>query len=121
MANTTAKVTKVQKFEMVKALIPQDRTDLIEFIQHEIDLTNTRNSRKSDKPSKDKIAHDVERAKILDVIKTNGKPMTVSEIASETDLSIHKVTGLLLPMWKNTPTPQVTRNEVKGKAYYTVA
>lgn len=99
MAN---KMTKVEMFTAIKAMVA-DNQDMVDFLDHEIELVNKRNSRKSNTPSK----KDKENASIMDTIAkvlTNAEaPMTVSEIVTALDggYTNQKISALLKKMVDN--------------------
>ena len=114
MAN---KVTKKDNFKaIVEVLAEQGLTNLVEVMNHEIELLE----KKSNTPSK----ADKAKAEADEVLKTNivnlitGKPMTASEIAtalSTADVLIpnQKITAMLRQL-----SGVVKREVVKGKAYF---
>lgn len=88
MANTiivtTKKVTKIDNYTEIKGFIPEDRTDLIEFIDSQIEQTRKKNSYKSAnaKPSAKSQANAKFRDEILDYLSTQSEPVLAKTIAS---------------------------------------
>ena len=77
------KMTKKQKFEMLKALV-KDNAMLVEFIDHEIELLDKKKSNGNAKAN-EKMEQSVETVfKALVIV---GRPVSASELIAETDLS----------------------------------
>ena len=77
------KMTKKQKFEMLKALV-KDNAMLVEFIDHEIELLDKKKSNGNAKAN-EKMEQSVEIVfKALVIV---GRPVSASELIAETDLS----------------------------------
>ena len=77
------KVTKREKFEMLKALV-KDNAMLVEFIDHEIELLDKKKSQGNAKAN-EKMEQSVDLVyKALVVV---GRAVTPSELIAETDLS----------------------------------
>jgi hypothetical protein len=77
------KVTKREKFEMLKALVA-DNAMLVEFIDHEIELLDKKKSNGNAKAN-EKMEKSVEL--VYNALVSVGKPVTASELIAETDLS----------------------------------
>lgn len=76
MAN---KITKVEMFTMIMALDSvKANADMINFIQHEIDLLNKKASNK--KATKTQKANDHIMAVIKETFTTSDKPITITEL-----------------------------------------
>ena len=92
------KITKREKFEMLRA-IPQVAQNemLVEFIDRELELLARKNSGEK-KLTPTQIANDSIKETILEVLRTTGKAMTITEIqkANEmfADLSNQKISSL---------------------------
>ena len=90
------KITKKDMFNKIMAMVQDE--DVQEFCKHEIELLE----KKSGTKSKKELATDAENTRlmglIVDVLKAQGKPMTVSEImgadAELGELSNQKVSAL---------------------------
>lgn len=76
MANEK-RVTKADRFNELLTLIPSDRSDLIEFINHELDLLTRKNSGEK-KPTKSAQEHADLMAKVLEQMPI-GEAHTVTE------------------------------------------
>ena len=77
------KVTKREKFEMLKALV-KDNAMLVEFIDHEIELLDKKKSNGNAKAN-EKMATEVEL--VYNALVSVGRAVTASELIAETDLS----------------------------------
>lgn len=116
MAN---KPTKRERYAEIRALIPADRADLLEFIDNEVELLNKKNASHSNKPT----ARQQENAQLMDPIYDGmvaNKKYTVSDLIAEipalAGMNTQRVTPILTKMVNNV---LVAREMVKGKAYYT--
>ena len=77
------KVTKREKFEMLKALVA-DSAMLVEFIDHEIELLDKKKSNGNAKAN-EKMEKSVEL--VYNALVSVGRAVTASELIAETDLS----------------------------------
>ena len=77
------KVTKREKFEMLKALV-KDNDMLVEFIDHEIELLDKKKSQGNAKAN-EKMEYAVEL--VYNALASVNKAVAVSELIAETDLS----------------------------------
>jgi len=94
MAN---KKTKREYFAELREIVVE-RKDLVEFIDHEIELLDRKNSSKSKAELEAEKANAELREKILEVIAK--KPMKTSEIANVLKLTSQKITAQLTKMLK---------------------
>lgn len=77
------KLTKKQKFEMLKALVA-DNAMLVEFIDHEIELLDNKKS-KGNAKANEKMDSQVNL--VYNALVSVGRAVTASELIAETDLS----------------------------------
>ena len=117
MAN---KITKRDNFNsIIEVLKEQGRDDLVAVMEHEIELLN----KKSNTPSKaDKAkaqANEVLKASISEIL--TGKSMTASEIADALSTDEVKVTNQKVSAMIRQMGDTITKEVVKGRAYFTVA
>ena len=77
------KVTKREKFEMLKALV-KDNAMLVEFIDHEIELLDNKKSN-GNKKANEKVAKETEI--VYNALVSVGRAVTASELIAETDLT----------------------------------
>ena len=77
------KVTKREKFEMLKALV-KDNAMLVEFIDHEIELLDKKKSQGNAKANE---KMDSQVALVYNALVSVGKSVTVSDLIKETDLT----------------------------------
>ena len=77
------KVTKKEKFEMLKALVA-DNAMLVEFIDHEIELLDKKKSNGNAKAN-EKMEQSVEL--VYNALVSIGRAVSPSELIAETDLS----------------------------------
>ena len=117
------KVTKREKFEMLKALV-KDNAMLVEFIDHEIELLDKKKSNGNAKAN-EKMEKSVDL--VYKALVGVGKAVTVSELIAETDLtalanesgvvSTQKVSALLK---KLVDCGRVEKYTEKKKTYFKV-
>ena len=112
------KITKKDRYLEIRSLI-LDRPDLVEFIDHEIELVEKKNASRSLKPSKSATENAVLADSVLAVMK-EGNRYTITEIQSLTPeldgLSNQRVTAIVRLLMKS---GEVIRTEEKSKAYFT--
>jgi hypothetical protein len=114
----TNKMTKKDYFYQIYALVENnlelpenEKNDLLTFVEHELDLLEKKNTRKSDKPTKKQIENTSKAQEILASME-NGKYYTATDLANINNLSFQRVTALI----KN----YVTRETYKGHTLYYV-
>ena len=126
MSNTTnsTKVTKRERFAQLMAIVEASNvanaTELKEFIEHEVELLNKKNSR-TGKPTKTQVENEAIKAQIVSILKRVGKPMTVTQLLSENELaglSNQKISALLTQLRES---GKVMRTVEKKVAYYSMA
>lgn len=91
-------MTKVEMFEAIKAVVV-DNAEMVDFINHEIELVQKRNSRKSSKPTKKQTENLAIKEAIKEML-TNAESMTATEVASAVNVSPAKATALLTQLVK---------------------
>ena len=115
---TNKKVTKREKFEMLKAMAEvQSNPMLMEFIDHELELLAKKNASEK-KPTAQQMANEGLKAVIVEVLKDNGGLMTITDIqkasAELAELSNQRISALVRQMIG----VEVERVEDKRKAYF---
>lgn len=118
------KVTKKERFEMIKEIVlnanVEDKNEMIEFINREIELLNKK--RTSGVKTAKQRENDELAEKLYEVLAEIGRPVTVSELQKENDefgaLSNQKVSALM-KMLKSAG--KVVRVDDKKKAYFSIA
>lgn len=121
MAN---KITKRERFEEMRKIFEEmDRTDLIEFVDHELELLDKKVS------SKTMTATQKENEKIMATILTElatiGTPVTITDLlARSTNLPYtnQKISALMKKMVRTeeNPSGQVARIVDKKKTYFSL-
>lgn len=118
---TMKKITKREKFEMIKA-IPEVAANemLVEFIDHELELLAKKNA-SDKKPTAQQTANEGIKEAILNAMEPN-RLYTVTEIQKEVDecaeLSNQRVSALMRQLKDD---GKVVRTEEKRKAYFSKA
>ena len=115
---TNKKVTKREKFEMLKALSEvQANPMLTEFIEHELELLAKKNTSEK-KPTTVQVANEGLKEVILNVLTENGGLMTITDIQKSAEelaeLSNQRISALVRQMVGIS----VERVEDKRKAYF---
>ena len=115
---TNKKVTKREKFEMLKAMSEvQSNPMLMEFIDHELELLAKKNASEK-KPTAQQKMNEGLKQTIMDVLTENGGLMTITDIqkasAELAELSNQRISALVRQMVGIS----VERVEDKRKAYF---
>ncbi len=122
--NTTVKVTKKDYFAMVKAIVEntevENKADIINFIDHEVELLN----KKSAKASTSK--KQTENLEIMDTIKAElakmENPVTVSEFMNQSEeMSKYTNQKLSALLKKLVDANEVIKTIEKKKSYFSIA
>jgi ribonuclease HII len=116
MANSK-KLTKKEKFEMLKKIqAVKDNATLVEFIDHEIELLEKKNSSEK-KPTANQVANEGIKQAILNGMEV-GKKYTITDIIKSVpecaDLTNQRVSSLVRQLVPNS----IERVEEKRKAYF---
>ena len=120
------RITKKDNFADLRTLAENaNRPDLVEFIDHEIDLLSKKSSSK--KPTKTQLANEGLKDAIVDVLSASDEPMTVTALivassvsafgTAEHPITTQKVSALLSQMVDE---GRVKRVENKKKTLFTV-
>lgn len=95
---TEKKLTKREKFAMVREILEQaDRVDLVEFVDHEVELLN-RKTTSSGKLTPKQEENEKIKNVIVEVLAQNGDGMTVTQLMKTEELgafSMNKLTSLV--------------------------
>lgn len=110
------KMTKKDYFNVIKELVI-DRQDLVDFIDHEIELLSKKSSKVA--PTKTQVENEKIKEKIVATLVELDKYATISEIQSANtelaDLSNQKISALLKQLYDNKVIDKVID---KKKAYF---
>ena len=120
---TNTKLTKKEKFNMVLAYIPAEKTELVEFIKHELELLEKKANGSDKAKAKKNAENEKLKADLLVALKEYGEPVTVTDFhdkspATVATLSVSKLTSLLTSLKAD---GKVVRTEIKKRPYYSVA
>ena len=123
MANTTtstSKMTKAQKFAMLRAIpAVAENAMLVEFIDHEVELLSKKNSAEK-KPTAQQVANAGIATAIIEGMEPN-RLYTVTEVIKSipqcADLTNQRVSALLRQLVE---AGKVKRTEDKRKAYFSL-
>ena len=122
MANT--KMTKKDYFALIKTIVEatdrEDKAEMLNFIDHEVELLSKKKSSTNSK--KDKELEEL-CIKVEEALKELGKPVTITEFMKESThevatLSNQKLSALLRKCKDERHT--VKREEIKKKAYFSL-
>ena len=120
----TTKVTKKEQFISIRTILEgANRPELVEFINHEIELLDKKSANR--KPSKAQVANAELTGVLLEVLEGSFDPLTILEIQDKderlkaledgTPISNQRISALLRPLVKN---GTVIRTEEKRKAKF---
>lgn len=118
------KVTKKERFEMIKEIVlnacVENEAEMIEFIDNEINLLNKK--RASGAKTATQKENEVLVERLYEVLAEIGRPVTVSELQKENEefgaMSNQKVSAL---MKKLKDAGRVNKIDDKKKAYFSIA
>ena len=118
------KVTKKERFEMIKEIVLNagldNEAEMIEFLDNEINLLNKK--RASGAKTATQKENEVLVERLYEVLAEIGRPVTVSELQKENEefgaMSNQKVSAL---MKKLTDANRVTKTPDKKKSYFSIA
>lgn len=118
------KITKKERFEMIKEIVlnacVENEAEMIEFIDNEINLLNKK--RASGAKTATQKENEVLVEKLYAVLAEIGRPVTVSELQTESEefgaMTNQKVSAL---MKKLTDANRVTKTVDKKKSYFSIA
>ena len=115
MAN---KKTKREFFGEIREIV-KENTELVEFIDHELELLNKKTSAKSTKVNTEQVEL---MEKIINALNEIGRSVTISELQKENaemaEYSNQKLSAMLKKLVDN---KQVTKMVDKKKSYFMVA
>lgn len=120
MTTTTKKITKKDLFnEVIKLAKENNREDIVEFAQHEIDLLN--NKKASGTMTATQKENENIKVVILEELARLNKPVTITELLNASDklgsYTNPKITALCTQLLK---AEKIVRVQDKKKAYYSV-
>lgn len=95
-------------------------TEMVEFLNHEIDLLNRKRSSKSGKPTAKQMENEAIKERIMEILSHTLEGLTATDIMNELEAvsitaSNQKVNALVKQLIS---AELVDRKEVKGKAYF---
>lgn len=95
-------------------------TEMVEFLNHEIDLLNRKRSFKSSKPTAKQMENETIKERIMEILSHSLEGLTATDIMNELEAvsitaSNQKVNALVKQLIS---AELVDRKEVKGKAYF---
>ena len=120
MANTTTKMTKAQKFAMLRAIpAVAENAMLVEFIDHELELLSKKNSAEK-KPTAQQTANAGIQSAILSAMSAEpNRLFTITELIKSVpecaDLTNQRVSALVRQL---VDAGKVERTEEKRKAFF---
>jgi nitrogen fixation/metabolism regulation signal transduction histidine kinase len=112
------KITKKERFMELKEIVA-NRPELVEFLDHEIELLNKKANTKT--PSKTQIENEGLKNVIVNVLTNATEPMTITDITNANEqlvgLSNQKISALLIQL---IGANLVVRTSDKKKAYFSI-
>ena len=118
MMAETKKLTKKDYFKELKEIVAEiGRTDLVDFIDHEVELLTKKGSKST--PTKTQIENEIVKEKIVATLVELDKFVTITELQGANvelaDYSNQKISALLKQLVE---TEAVVRTVDKKKAYF---
>lgn len=122
---TNTRITKKDRFNQLLSIeAVKNNADLVAFINHEVELLERKNASASNgtrKPTKTQIANEGIKAEILDLMGA-GKSYLISDMMKMfptlAEYPSQKIVALVRQLVNE---GKVTREVIKGKAYFTLA
>lgn len=127
------KITKKENFEnLLKIEEVRNNADLVEFINHEIDLLNKKSASRKLGTTKASKQNEEIMQKIKEVLAKQDEPIMIKDLLKNTELSVYtyedkdemktltsqKISALIKKMLDN---GEVQRTVEKGNAYFSIA
>ena len=107
-------MTKKENFAELRSLaLASNRTDLVAFIDHEVELLVKKNSAPK-KPTAKQYENEALKDKILDIL-DGVERMTATEVANALEVSVSKASALLTQLREDNA---ITRTVDHRKAYF---
>jgi DNA-binding HxlR family transcriptional regulator len=115
------KLTKKDYFKELKEIVTEiGRTDLVDFIDHEVELLSKKSSKVA--PTKTQVENEKIKSVIVDTLKALDRPVVITELQSANEelatYSNQKISALLTQLVNANI---VTREVDKKKAYFSIA
>ena len=104
-------MTKIEMFNAI-ASVPAvaDNAEMIEFINHEIELITKRNATRSSKPTKAQLEREAQYNTLVEWLGENANT-TCAQVADYMGVTLHSATGLLTTLRKR----GIVRRDYEGK------
>lgn len=110
-------MTKRENYTALRAIVA-DNAELVAFIDHELELLDKKNAKRSDKPTAKQTANAELAERIYDMLAGAQEPMTCTAIADMFGLSNQKCAALIKSLVDSN---RVVRTVVKRVSYFSVA
>lgn len=110
-------MTKRESYNAIRAIV-SDNADLVAFIDHELELLDKKNARKSDKPTAKQLANAELKSAIIAFLCGMTEPVTCSVIAENFEVSTQKISALVGQLVAE---GTVTRDLVKRTPVFSLA
>lgn len=128
------RITKKMRFEELKGILTElGKTELVQFVEHEIDLIDKKAQNRKKETSKRAIENQGISELILEALERVGKPVTITELLKDKALSEYvteegkvlsnqKVSAIIKPMLKSGVNPGglIVRTTVKRITYFSL-
>lgn len=116
------KITKADNFNAIRdILVDVGRPELVEFIDHELELISRKAERRANTPTKAQIEGARLRSAILEVLRRSGEPMTISQIITALNWGSPLTPQKISPQLSNLGehgTREVVKEVIKKINYY---
>lgn len=116
------KITKSDNFNAIREiLVDIGRPELVEFVDHELELISRKAARRANTPTKAQVEGARLRSAILEVLRQSGEPMTISQIITalnwDSSLNPQKISPQLSNLGER-GTREVVKEVIKKINYY---
>lgn len=91
-------MTKKEMFVAIREQVSAN-TEMVDFLNHEIEILEKRNATRSSKPTKAQLEKNAQREQILDFL-SDFPQATCAQVADELKVTLHSATGLLTTLRK---------------------
>ena len=112
------RLTKKEYFGIIRVIV-EDRQDLVEFIDHELELLNKKSSSKGQ--SKTQKENEEIKVKIINALTEIARPVTITELQENNEeMAIYSNQKLSALLKQLVDTQQVAKVIDKKKSYFSV-
>lgn len=114
------KITKAQNYTSIREiLVDVNRPDLVEFVDHELELIANKAAKRSSTPTKAQKEGAVIKERVYNALVANGSYITIDEIKElDSELAKESTNKIVAQLKKLIDEKVVVRDVIKRKTYY---